>query len=176
MANAPNCYLISDLGFGKRRGQRGGSVLGGGAHPSGGPGARALGAPGRLLGPRRAAPPRLPRCPLRPTRAVVASQSTETLPRSAEVLGGSRLAIAVRLWLSLLSQGFWEAEGVLVTWWSKLHSRPSWIVQARPHDPAALDPRTLCPPRNLYPGCTSLPLPTTFSFFHVGVLGDHEIA
>jgi hypothetical protein len=56
--------LLSHFRFGFRKGKdkRGGSVLGGGAHPSGGPGARALGAPGRPLGPRRAAP-----CPLRPT-------------------------------------------------------------------------------------------------------------
>lgn len=97
--------LLSHFRFGFRKGEDkgGGSVLGEGAHPSGEPGTRALGAPGRPLGPGRAAPPRLPRCPLRPTWAVIASQSTEALQRSVKVLSGSAQDIAVRLWLSLLS-------------------------------------------------------------------------
>lgn len=97
--------LLSHFRFGFRKGEdkRGGSVLGEGAHPTGGPGARALGAPGRPLGPRRAALPRLPRCPLRPTPVAAASKSTEALQRSVELLAGSRLAIAVILWLSRLS-------------------------------------------------------------------------
>lgn len=51
--------LLSHFRFGFRKGEdkRGGSALGGGAHPSGGPGARALAAPRRPLGPRARSPP-----------------------------------------------------------------------------------------------------------------------
>lgn len=102
LANAPNCYLISDLGFVKAR-TKGVGLFWEGVRTRPEGLERGLWAPGRPLGPCRAAPLRLPRCPLRPTRAVVASQSTEALQRSVEVLGGSRQAIAARLWLSLLS-------------------------------------------------------------------------
>lgn len=59
-----------------------------------------------------------------------------------------------------------------MTWWRELRSRPSWIIQADPMAPQPWIPgrwvkcaRQAVQTVGLYPGCTSLPLPTTLSFF-----------